>query len=56
MNAWYEILKAKITYLFQCFNFYEQLKFYVQLSWAWKSFMMMETSPTKASLAHGNNL
>ena len=36
INTSYESLKARNTYLFQHFAFYEQLKICVQLSWAWK--------------------
>ena len=34
INTSYESLKARITYLFKRFSFYEQLKFYAQLSLA----------------------
>ena len=29
---------ARNTFLFQSFSFYEQMKFYAQLSWGWKKF------------------
>ena len=32
INASYESLKARNTYLFKRFDFYEELKFYAQLS------------------------
>ena len=32
INTSFESLKARITYLFQHFSFYKQLKFYAQLS------------------------
>ena len=33
-----ESLKARQVFIFQHFSFYEQLKFHVELSWAWKKF------------------
>ena len=36
INTSYESLKAINTYLFQHLSLYELVKFYAQLSWAWK--------------------
>ena len=41
INTSDESLNTKNTYLFQRFSFYEQSKFYAQLSWAWKKLYLL---------------
>ena len=50
INTTSDSLKARIVFIFQDFSFYEQLKIYVQLSWAWKRFYNLGPELTQHDL------